>query len=136
MALQRAAFEGVVIPSIEQIVAYKFEKVPVKLIRPRLRDGAYLRAAALLRGLSSDLCFEFCKRVREGKREGHAIVGIDVADSVERVLGCRTQGARARDRQPAGETHSAGRSRLHGSTAEQQQLLRVAAVERQFHDSR
>ena len=58
-----------------------------------------------------------------------------MANPVQCVFGCGAQRACARDRQSAGETHSTLRSRLHGATPEQQQLLRVAPVERQFHDA-
>ena len=55
---------------------------------------------------------------------------------VQGVLHRSAQSAGAGDQHPAREARSTGRSRLHRSATQQQQLLRVAPVERQLHDPR
>ena len=101
IAFQRAALDCIKIASIEQIVANKFEQIAVNLIRARFGHRAHLRSTGLLGRLSANLCLEFCQCIRKWERQRQAIIRIDMAYPVQRVLGGRTQAACGRDHNPA-----------------------------------
>src|SRR5262249_8534284 len=97
ISLQSAAFRRKVWPGIEEVMAEKVEEIPVKLIRARFRYRTHLRGTTLLGSDSTKLRFEFRQRVRKWKRQSNAIVRIHMTNSVQRVLGCRTQCTCGRD---------------------------------------
>ena len=47
--------------------------------------------AALLGGETAGFHLELLERIREGQRHGNAVVGIDVTDSVQFIMGAESQ---------------------------------------------
>src|SRR6266478_5943538 len=122
---------------IEQIVANKFEQIPVKCIRARLGHRTHLRSPSLLRRLSADFCFELGQRIGKWKRQSQTVVRINMANPIQGVVRSGADTTCRRNRQPRPtEAVSTGWRYLLRRAAEQYEFLHVTAVQRQFYDSR
>src|SRR5690349_5232251 len=114
----------------------EFKNAAMQVICAGFRDRTHLRTPRFLSGHTADLSLKLRQRVGKRQRQRIVVETGDVAGAIQSEFSRRTTRTRARDQQSAGKSLSTTRRSLDTSTTKQQQLLGIAAVQRQLHNSR
>jgi hypothetical protein len=121
---------------IEAVIAEELKRIAAEAIAARLGDGAHRRARVHpVLGVEPARCdAEFLKRVGEGERQIEVVLRVVVHGAIEEVRHAVRESAAHRDPQAARHGPVWRRRRLHSRSRNDDELRRVAAVERQRED--